>query len=237
MGVRSPAGLHVRDIFGRGDVGDIEDANAAEPVVADSLFDSLVAAVKPAAEALAGYEQQVVVDGNVALGGRAPVGDDRCRIHRIGDVPDLDPVVVALNCVVAGERQIGVRLPHKRILRGRGRHQAEVPDRLSGVEEAGSEADSGVGRGRVDVQAGGTGEGGRRRRRGHIGGHAGTAAGLRGAAVQRGQHGNEGEGRACARAVTKGASRDCGQCHFPVLDMMVQRTPKDQLTGRYFGIH
>jgi hypothetical protein len=169
------------------DVGDVEDADAAEPVVADRFLHPLVATVQPAAEPLTGHEQQVVVDGDVALGSRAPIGDDRCRIRRIGDVPDLDPVVVALDGVVAGERQIGVRLAHKRVLGWRGRHHAEVPDRLSRVEHSGREADSGVGRGRIDVQAGGTGKGGGRCRRGHVG----TAAGLRGAAVQRDQQGGE----------------------------------------------
>ena len=190
VGVRTPAGLHVGHVLRVGDIRDVEDADAAQTVVAHSLLHALVTAVEPSAESLAGHEQQVVVHRDIALRGRASVRDHRRRIRRIGDVPDLDAVVVALNGVVAREGEVGVGFPHEGLLGWRGGHQTQVPDRLAGVEEAGREADPGVGGGRVDVETGGGVEG-RRRDGSQVGGHARAAFRSRGTACQRDEGGGE----------------------------------------------
>ena len=158
VGVRAPARLHVRDVLGIGDVGDVEDADAADPLVAHRLLNRFVAAVQPSPESLARHEEQVVVHRHVALRGGTVVGDHRDGTGRIGDVPHLDPVVVALDGVPAGEGEVGIRAADERLAgRRRGQH-AEVPDRLAGVEHSGGQTDARVRRGRVDRQAGRIGE-------------------------------------------------------------------------------
>ena len=182
VGVRAAAGLHVRDVLRTADVGDVEDANPAEPFVTD-VFASAPLAVQASAQPLAGDEEEVRVHRDIALGRGAHIGNDRDRVGRVGDVPHLDAVVVALDGVVPGEGQVGVGPAHEGLLRGRRRQHAEVPDGLARVEHAGLEADAGVGGGGVDVQAGGVGEGGLRDG-GHGGGRAGFGRGLGGAPVQ-----------------------------------------------------
>src|SRR2546430_14678711 len=65
--VRPPAGLDIPDVLRVGDVGDVEDPDAAEPVRADRVVHPLRAAIEPAGHALTRYEEQVLVDGDVAL--------------------------------------------------------------------------------------------------------------------------------------------------------------------------
>ena len=47
MGVRAAAGLDRAHLYRPGQVADIEDANPAEPVIADVLGDALESAVEP----------------------------------------------------------------------------------------------------------------------------------------------------------------------------------------------
>ena len=58
--------------------------------------------------AFARHEQQVPVDRHVALRRRAEIRQRQRRLRRVRDVEDLEAVVVALDGVLAGEREIGV---------------------------------------------------------------------------------------------------------------------------------
>ncbi len=93
--------------FGLADVRDVEDADAAHPLLADRLGHALNAAVDAARLALARHEQQVLVDRHVVLRRRADVRQHERRLGGVRDVEDLEAVVVALDRVLAGEREVG----------------------------------------------------------------------------------------------------------------------------------
>ena len=143
--VRSAAGLHVGDVLRAGDVGDVEDADAAQPILAHRLGNALDAAVEPPRQSFARHEQQVLVDRDVALRRRADIGHHRRRLDRIGDVVDLEAVVVALDGVLPRERQIRVRHSQKLLARRRRRDQPHVPRRLCGIPAAGRQAHARIG--------------------------------------------------------------------------------------------
>ena len=174
VGVRAAAGLHVGDVARMRDVGDVIDADAAQPVLADRLVHPLGAAVEPRAQILARDEEEVLVGGDVAL--RRGAVEARVDLRRGGvrDVPHLIAAEAALYDVVAREREIRVD-PADELLGGPGlREHAQVPDRLARVPQAGLEADAriGAGRGRrrgagcARRRDGGLGTGAERRERG-----------------------------------------------------------------------
>ena len=164
----------------------------------DRLLDALVTAIQPPSPTLAGHEEEFPVHRDIALRRGTHVGDHRDRIRRVGDVPHLNAVVVALDGVVAGEGQVRVGLAHEGLLRRRRRQHAHVPDGLARVEHSGLEADAWVGGGGIDVQAGRVLEGDGRNGR-HGGRRAGSGCGLRGAAVHDNRQGRKGEERREAR--------------------------------------
>jgi hypothetical protein len=186
VGVRAAAGLHVPDVLGVADVGDVEDADAAEAVRAHRRLYALGAAVEPAAEALAGDEEEVAVDRHVALRGRAEVRRHELGRARVRDIPNHDPVVVALDHVVAVEGEVGVGDADEVLGGGRRGELAEVPDGLLRVEEAGPEADARIGRRSGLRPHRGTGEQRRQQEDG---------AGQR--SVHHGYRGLDGEGEWC----------------------------------------
>lgn len=154
VSVGAPAGLHIRYVLGIGDVGDVEDANATDPLMTDRSRYALRAAVEPGAGILSGDEKEVLVHRDIALGGRTDVADYRDGVDRIRDIPHLNPVEVALDGVIPGEREVRVGSADERVGGRRGGQHAEVPDCFAGVEHAGRQADARVRGGRVDLQAG-----------------------------------------------------------------------------------
>ncbi len=155
VGVRAAAGLHTGDRLGVRNIGDVEDADAAHPVLADRIRHALRAAVEPAVEVFAGREQQVAVDRHVVLRVGADVGRDQRGATRLRDVPHLQPVEVALDHVVSRKREIRIevrevaqiaRIGERRRLRRRG-HHAQVPGRLGGVHPSGAQAHAAIGAG------------------------------------------------------------------------------------------
>src|SRR5438105_6658858 len=125
--VRAAARLNVRDVLRVRDVGDVEDANAANALLADRFLHALAAAVDAARLSLRRDEEQVPVDRDIALRCGAIVPDRQRRVLRIGDVPDLITVVVALDRVLAEEGKIRVRAALELALRRRRREQTEGP--------------------------------------------------------------------------------------------------------------
>ena len=71
--VRAAAGLHVSDVLGVRDVRDVKDADAADSLTTHRVLDTLRTAVEACAVGFAGYEQQVLVYRDVALGCGADV--------------------------------------------------------------------------------------------------------------------------------------------------------------------
>ncbi len=140
--VRAAAGLHVADVSRIADVADVEDAETAQTVRADGVPHSLRTAVESTGEALAGDEEQIPVDRNVALGGWADVCRGQSGPARIGNIPDLPAVVVPLNCVVAAERQVGVRHAQKVLRRWRLGENAQVPHCLAGILQSRAQTDT-----------------------------------------------------------------------------------------------
>ena len=108
VGVRAAAGLHRRDLLRIADVGDVEDAHAAEAVLADRLGHALHAAVDAAAGLLDRHEQQVAVDRDVALAAGADDRRQQARALRAFDVVGVEAMEVAHDHVRAAEGEIGI---------------------------------------------------------------------------------------------------------------------------------
>ena len=108
MGVTAPAGLHLAHLPRAGDVGKVEDAQAAEPLVADIAFDPLQAAVLARTAVLHAHQQQITRDRDIAL----PAGaDDRAGQLRdpvIAQPVHVEAVVIARDQKIAAERHVGV---------------------------------------------------------------------------------------------------------------------------------
>ena len=144
--VRPATRLHIGEVLRVVDVGDVEDAKSTDAVAAHDLARRVLAAVEPRRWRLGGDEEQVVVHGHVALRRRAERGIAQLGRGRVGDVPDLEAVVVALDHVCPVECEVGVRDPGEALRRRRVRDLAQVPDRLARVLESGFEADARIGR-------------------------------------------------------------------------------------------
>ena len=106
--VRAAAGLHRRDLLRILQVGDVEDADAAEALVADRRHHALQAAVEPAAGLFDRHEQQVAPRRDVALSAGADHRRDQLRLVGALDVVGVEAVVVADDDVAAAEREVRV---------------------------------------------------------------------------------------------------------------------------------
>src|SRR3954466_14795674 len=95
------------------DVTDVEYADAPEPLRAHAVLHPLSSAVQPGREILARDEQQILVGGDVTLGGWTDVRIGETGLARVADVPNLPPVVVALYRVMPVEGQVRVGHIHK----------------------------------------------------------------------------------------------------------------------------
>src|SRR5207247_7360209 len=94
------------DVLGMGDVGDVEDPDPPQPAGADRIVHPFLTTVEPPAHPLARHEEQVLVDGDIALRRRADKPDLQRRLGRVRKVPALEPLVIPLNRVLPGEREI-----------------------------------------------------------------------------------------------------------------------------------
>src|SRR2546427_11007310 len=87
---------------------DVCSSDLTQPHLADGILDPLGAAVDASAQALARDEEEVLIDRHVALRRRTEVRGLEDGPARVRDVPDLIAVVVALDGVMTGEREVGV---------------------------------------------------------------------------------------------------------------------------------
>src|SRR5581483_6533610 len=115
------------DVLRMIEIADIEDADPAEPFLTRRIVDALAAAVEPAVVGLARDDQEVLVDGHVALRRGTVVRRSERRMTGIRNVPDLEAVEVALNDEVAGERHIGVHVRRELLGRTGARLELEIP--------------------------------------------------------------------------------------------------------------
>ncbi len=109
VGVRSAARLHRGDLFRMIDVRDVEDAHAAESLLAHRVQHAPAAAVDAAARLLDGEEEQVSIECRVALSARADERAAQPRVVRVRDVPDLKSVESALDDDVPLEGEVAVQ--------------------------------------------------------------------------------------------------------------------------------
>ncbi len=122
MRVRTSARLHGGNLFRISDVADVEDPNAAEAIflrrrkVRPGLSrrarrigrKSLGTAIKPAVRRLDRHKHQVLINRRVALSART---NDRCHksgFCRIGDIVDVNAVIVSHEYVIALECEVGI---------------------------------------------------------------------------------------------------------------------------------
>ena len=137
-----------------GHVADVEDADTAQALFADWIRYTLDAAVDAAGQSLARNEQQILVDGHVALRRWTDIRHHQHRLERLRDIEHLKAVVVALNRVLAGKREVGVR--HTEEFRGwrRRGNQAHIPGSLRRIPTSGRKSDARV-RARCRIRYGG----------------------------------------------------------------------------------
>src|SRR3954469_22055945 len=95
------------------DVTDVEYADAPESLRAHAVLHPLSSAVQSGREVLARDEQQILVGGDVTLGGRADVCGGETGLRRVADTPDLPSVLVALDGAVPVEGQVRVGHIHE----------------------------------------------------------------------------------------------------------------------------
>src|SRR5688572_3599766 len=93
--VRSTAGLNRRHLLRRAEIADVENADAAEALRARARRGSLRAAVDASAVLLHRQEEQVAIDGDVALSTRAHHRCHKARAPGPLDVEDVEPVEAA----------------------------------------------------------------------------------------------------------------------------------------------
>ncbi len=146
--MRAATRLHIADVAGIPNVADVEDTNTAQALSTHRFTHALRAAVEPPLEPFARNEQEVPIHRHIALRGGADVPVHEHRLPRIGEVPDLEAVVVPLDRVVPGEREVRVHAANELARRRRGRELAQVPDRLFGVEHSRAKTDAWIGGGR-----------------------------------------------------------------------------------------
>ena len=108
MGVGTAAGLDRAYLYRPGQIADVEDADPAEPLVADVSGDALEPAVEPAAGLLHRHDQQVADDRDVTLPTRAHNGADLLRQAPFVQPIDVEPVVTAGKHYVVPEGHVGV---------------------------------------------------------------------------------------------------------------------------------
>src|SRR5438046_157216 len=165
MRMRAAAGLDVRNVARVRTVGRVEHANAAHAalvVVTDRVLYPLLPAGRATVQRLTRDEQQVAVDGDIAVRAGADTGTPEHRMLDVRDVPDLDAREIALNDIVAAKREIGVdevevarvRLVEKGVRGRRGRYELQIPQGLARVEPTGLEADARIRRSRSACRCG-----------------------------------------------------------------------------------
>ena len=109
MRVRPAAGLHLADLARAREVGDVEDAQAAEALVAHVLGHALTPAVDAAARLFHGHDQEIADDGDIALSAGTDHRAEQGGRLGIGEAVDVEAVVVAGHQHVTGERHVGLR--------------------------------------------------------------------------------------------------------------------------------
>ena len=186
--VRATARLHRRDLPRILDVGNVEDSEPLEALLARGVLDAAGGAVKASFVAFTGDEREVLVRRHIGLRPRAVVGRREDGGLRIRDVPDLPAVERALEDLGAVEREVRIDAVGELLARARGRDEVQVPDRLASVPAAGLEADPRIRR---------------RRHRAHRLG----ADRLRG---ERARHDQRGEGEGMRRATQQMANARSG---------------------------
>lgn len=123
VSVRTAAGLNRRDLFWLCDIADVKDSNAAKPVLIRRGMsrrrlarrrgrigrECLLTAIGPSVRRLNRHEQQVFIDGRVALTAGADHRRDQPGLSGVADVVDIDAVKVSLKKVLALKREVRIR--------------------------------------------------------------------------------------------------------------------------------
>src|SRR6266496_2318792 len=108
MGMRPAARLDVDDVPRTGEIGAVEDPDAAQPVMAHRVGHALRAAIGPAVQRFTGDEEEVAIDRHVALRSGTDERLEQLRHLGVADVPYLEAVKVALDDEIAAERQVRI---------------------------------------------------------------------------------------------------------------------------------
>src|SRR5262249_27311803 len=105
MSMGSPTGLDGRHLPGFLEVADIENANASKTLGADGCWNALKATVDSSASLLSRHEEQVSINGDVALTTRAYDGRDDPCFPGIFDRIRSEAVIIAHENPVAAKSQ------------------------------------------------------------------------------------------------------------------------------------
>ncbi len=134
------------------DVGDVEDAYAAEAFLAHRVLHALSAAVETSARFFDREKEQVSIEGRVALAAGADERAAQLRIVRVGDVPHLKAVESALDDDVPLECEVAIQETEVARIRGivealgllAAADELHAACGLPGVPPAGVQPDAGI---------------------------------------------------------------------------------------------
>src|ERR1051326_7692024 len=104
--MRSSASLHRGEQLWMPNVGDIENANAARPFLADRVRYSLHSAIDSRIRRLRRNEKKIAIDGHIALRSRTNVFTAQSRLCGISNIPHLIAAPISLKDVWTGHRDI-----------------------------------------------------------------------------------------------------------------------------------
>ena len=107
VGMAATASLHRPHLARRGQIRDVEDAQTAHALVADTALDATEAAIEPRPAVLHAHQKEVAHDRDVALPARTDGGADEVRHAVRTEAVDVEAVIAARDQQIVLERHIG----------------------------------------------------------------------------------------------------------------------------------
>ena len=110
--MRTAAGLHSGDLLGAADIGDVEDAHAAETIFlyrAGIRSESLLAAVDTAVRHFDRHKHQILINRNIALAAGADHRRQQLCLCRVRDVVNVYAVKITHEKVITLKGKVRIR--------------------------------------------------------------------------------------------------------------------------------
>ena len=108
MGMGATAGLHGGNLHWHGHISDIEYPDTPKTFITDGIRHALQSTIQTTPRLLDRHDQQVAINGHIALPTGTDDGAQQLRRQRVVQTVEVVSMVVAGHRDVAGKRQIGV---------------------------------------------------------------------------------------------------------------------------------